>query len=255
MEEGHRTFNIKHFLIIIFILLIILAVVLSINQFTLRKEYEPPTAAVDMLPRYRLLDLDYIETDGVSRDWIEDAKMILEGAKKQVEIGAKNIMLMPDEPNYYHEGDPPQHMALSTDIIARAYKAAGYDLRELVHEDITQNFDQYPLRELWGQSYADPNIDYRRIQNLEIFFRRNALELTASFDPSDEENLEQWLPGDVVFFDMSRDGYTDNAGIISDNTTRLGIPKVIYNHSYPGYTCEENILGQEMVTGHYRYPR
>jgi len=146
-------------------------------------------------------------------------------------------------------------LALCTDIIARAFKQAGYDLRELVNEDIVQNFDQYPLKKIWNQSYADPNIDYRRIQNLEIFFRRNARALTTHFDPSDKKNLQQWLPGDVVFFDMNRDGYTDNVGIISDNTTRAGVPKVIYNYVEPGYTCQEDILGQELVTGHYRYPK
>ncbi len=250
----YKIFNIKHFLIIIFVLLIILAIVLSITQFSFSKEYEPPTAAADNLPRYRLLDLDYLEVDGVDQDWIEIAKRILEGAKNQLEIEARNIMLVPGEPNYYQGGDPPPDLALCTDIIARAYNHAGYDLSELVHQDIVQNFDQYPLMQIWGQRHPDPNIDYRRIQNLEIFFKNNAMALTSQFNPSDQRNLKQWLPGDIVFFDMNGDGYTDNVGIISDSTTRMGIPKVIYNHSFPGYTCEENILGQEQVTGHYRYP-
>ncbi len=253
MEQTHSKFNIKHLLIIILILIIILAVVLSITQFTLSKEYEPPTAAADILPRYRSLDLDHIAISGLDPEWVEAAKKIVAGAKKQVDIQARNIMLLPEEPNYYQGGDPPQDIAMSTDIIARAYGHAGFDLRELVHQDIVSAFDQYPLRQLWGQRYADPNIDYRRIQNMEVFFNRNAEALTTDFNPSNKRNLDQWLPGNVVFFDMSRDGFTDNVGIISDNTTRAGIPKVIYNYSFPGHTCEENILGQEKVTGHYRY--
>ncbi len=254
MEQAPKTFNIKHLLIIILVLVIILGIVLSITQFTLRKEYEPPTALAEILPRYRLLDLDYMDIQGMDQQRIEVAKKIVEGAKEQLKIEAKNILLDPDEPNYYQDGDPPQNLAVGPDIIARAYKHAGYDLRQLVHEDIVENFDQYPLRQIWGQQYADPNIDYRRIQNLEIFFERNARALTPHFEPSDRANLDQWLPGDVVFFDMSRDGFTDSVGIISDETTRAGIPKVIFNHTFPGFTCQENILAQEHITGHYRYP-
>ena len=70
----------------------------------------------------------------------------------------------------------------------------------------------------------------------------------------DEENLNSWLPGDVVFFDMVGDGRTDNVGIISDNTTRSGIPKVVYNYIDPGYTVENDILKEKVITGHYRFP-
>ncbi len=107
---------------------------------------------------------------------------------------------------------------------------------------------------IWRQRFADSNIDYRRIQNLKVFFERNAKSLITSFDYADYSNLSQWLAGDVVFFDMDGDGYTDNVGIISDFTTRKGVPKVIYNHIDPGYTVEDDILGKKSITGHYMYP-
>jgi uncharacterized protein YijF (DUF1287 family) len=78
--------------------------------------------------------------------------------------------------------------------------------------------------------------------------------MIAVFDFSDIKNLEQWLPGDIVFFDMDRDGYTDNVGIISDFTIRKGTPKVIYNYIDPGYTVQRDILGTSLIKGHYRYP-
>ena len=78
--------------------------------------------------------------------------------------------------------------------------------------------------------------------------------MVAVFDLSDIANLEQWLPGDIVFFDMDRDGFTDNVGIISDFTTRKGIPKIIYNYIDPGYTVERDILSSSSIKGHYRYP-
>ncbi|OQA20719.1 MAG: hypothetical protein BWY60_01093 [Actinobacteria bacterium ADurb.Bin346] len=255
METYNKRFNLKHLLIIIFILVIVLAIVISISQFTFRKEYQPPTALINMLPRYRVIDMDNIpiksDKDG---DGINDQKDILMGAKSQLIEPAVNIFSEGlNETNYYNGGDPPPGLAVCTDIIARAFKAAGFDIRQLVYEDIRDNFSEYPLRTLWGQTRPDKDIDYRRIQNLEIFFKRNAKALTLTFNYTSEQDLMKWLPGDIVFFDMDRDGYTDNAGIISDFTTRKGIPKIIYNYIDPGHTIESEILTTAKITGHYRW--
>ena len=256
METSSRRFNIRHLLVIIFILILILAITISISQFTFRKTYTPPTSLVLLLPRFRLIDMENTGIDSDrDMDGINDQKDILEGAKMQLVDPAVNIFSEGvDEPNYYNGGDPPPDFALCTDIIARAFKNAGFDLSGLVNIDIENNFDQYPLKKLWGQNFADPNIDYRRIQNLEIFFRRNATSLLTVFDYTDIDNLNKWLPGDVIFFDMDDDGYSDNAGILSDFTTRKGITKVIYNYIDPGFTVERDILSTKKITGHYRYP-
>jgi len=248
--------NLRALLLVILILIIILAVVISFSQFTFKKEYPPPTSLQALLPRFRLIDMDKagIETDR-DKDGINDQEDIMLGAKKQLADPAVNIFSEGvDEPNYYNGGDPPLGFALCTDIIARAFKEAGFDLMQLVDDDITENFYEYPLQKIWGQRYPDANIDYRRIQNLEVFFARNAEELNITFKPEDTDNLVQWLPGDIAFFDMDKDGHTDNCGIISDFTTRKGIPKIIYNYIDPGYTVEIDILGQSVITGHYRYP-
>ncbi len=237
------------------VLVILIAVIVSINRFSFKEEYQPPTALAGELPRFRLIDMDYtgIITDE-DEDGISDQKDILLGAVKQLEDPAGNIFLEEDESNYYEGGDPPRHLANCTDIIARAFLDAGFNIRDMVNEDIIENFDKYPLKGIWGQEASDPNIDYRRIQNLEIFFKRNARVLGINFSASNEENLLSWFPGDIVFFDMGRDGFSDSAGIISDKTTRDGIPKVIYNYNEPGYTVEKDILREEVITGHYRFP-
>ncbi len=233
-------------------LLIALAVVISIRSFSFKKKYQPSTALAEVLPRFRLIDMNDlgIRTDQ-DNDGINDQEDIMLGAKKQLTIPAVNIFSEGiDETNYYAGGDPPADLAISTDIIARAFLEAGFILKDLVYEDISNNFNEYPLRKNWGQTTCDPNIDYRRIQNMEIFFSRNALSLGIIFD----ENLDSWFPGDIVFFDMNRDGFTDCASIISDSTTRDGIPKIIYNYIEPGYTVEEDIIKERTVMGHYRYP-
>lgn len=237
------------------VLIIVIAVIVSINRFSFKEEFQPPTALAGELPRFRLIDMDYtgIETDK-DRDGINDQEDILLGAKGQLKDPAGNIFLKEEESNYYEGGDPPPHLANSTDIIARAFLEAGFKLRDLVDEDIINNFGEYPLREIWNQESSDPNIDYRRIQNLEIFFKRNARVLGVNFSASNEENLFSWFPGDIVFFDMSHNGFSDNIGIISDKTTRDGVPKVIYNYNEPGYTVEKDILREEIIKGHYRFP-
>ena len=237
-------------------LVIVIAVIISVNQFSFKKEYEPGTALADKLPRYRLVDMDNTGITGdADEDGINNQKDIMLDAKKQLGNPAKNISLEEGETNYYQGGDPPEDLADCTDIIVRAFFEAGFSLKDLVYEDIKENFGQYPIKEIWNRSFCDPNIDYRRIQNLEIFFNRNARDLDILFNASDEQNLNSWLPGDVVFFDMDRDGYSDNVGIISDNTTRDGVPKVVYNYKDPGYTVEKDILKEKIITGHYRFPK
>ena len=256
MEEERRRFNIKHLLLIILVLVIALAIVVSIRGFSFRKKYEPGPALSGFLPRFRLIDMDSlgISTDE-DNDGINDQEDIMLGAKKQLVRPATNIFTLgSDESNYYAGGDPPPDIAISTDIVYRAFLEAGFTLRDLVDEDIASNFDKYPLRKNWGQTSTDPNIDYRRIQNLEIFFSRNSLSLGTVFNRNDAAGLESWYPGDILFFDMDGDGFTDCAAILSDTTTRDGVPKVIYNYIEPGYTVEEDMLGQKPLTGHYRYP-
>ncbi len=252
MAKSYRG---TYLIIIMLILFVTFIVILSTGQYSFRDTFEPETALSGILPRYRLLELDEIDvkTD-FNKNGNNDSKDIVLGARKQLEIKSKNIFIEgSQEPNYYKDGDPPDEWALNTDIIARAFKEAGYDLRILINEDIKENFDQYPLQKLWNQRVTDIDIDYRRIQNMEIFFQRNAISLITDFNSTDLKNLEKWFPGDVVFFDMNKDGYTDNVGIITNNTTRNGTPKIIYNYIEPGYTVEENILESKIITGHYRF--
>ena len=52
-------------------------------------------------------------------------------------------------------------------------KAAGYDLMELVSEDIAAHPDDYDIEE------PDKNIDFRRVKNLKVYFKNNAISLTT----------------------------------------------------------------------------
>ena len=72
----------------------------------------------------------------------------------------------------YPGGDVPESIGVCTDLIIRAYRRVGVDLQVEVHEDMKRGFGAYP--QLWGMSRPDPNIDHRRVPNLQTFFRRAA---------------------------------------------------------------------------------
>lgn len=130
-----------------------------------------------------------------------------------------------------------------TDVVVRAYRSAGIDLQQLVHEDMKANFRQYPQN--WGLSGTDSNIDHRRVPNLVRFFQRHGQTLTTS---TDEDYLNEWKWGDVVFWRFSNG--LDHCGIISDRTNEDGLPLAIHN---AGMALEEDSLNRWEITGHYRY--
>lgn len=80
----------------------------------------------------------------------------------------------------YPGGDVPADIGVCTDVVIRTYRTIGSDLQQLVHEDMIQNFSDYPSKRIWGLSRTDRNIDHRRVANLQIFFSRFGEKLAIS---------------------------------------------------------------------------
>ena len=70
----------------------------------------------------------------------------------------------------YPNGDVPDDVGVCTDLVIRSYRKLGIDLQKDIHEDMKENFGMYP--KLWGLSKPDPNIDHRRVPNLQTLFKR-----------------------------------------------------------------------------------
>ena len=166
-------------------------------------------------------------------DGIDDYTDILQGAKIEAENKPKY------KSAYYSGGYPPDDEGVCTDVIWRSLKNAGYSLKDMVDEDIKNNIEEY-LR-VGGK--PDPNIDFRRVPNLKVYFERNQISLTT-----DLSKIEEWQPGDIVVFGSK------HIGIISDKRNKDGIPYLIHNANQP--LREENALElyneYEPITGHYR---
>src|SRR5947207_6175109 len=84
-------------------------------------------------------------------------KLIIDGAIDQV---GKTTGY---DPSYqkldYPNGDVPIETGVCSDVIVRAFRKAGLDLQQDVHEDMQANFSAYPAK--WGLKGPDTNIDHR----------------------------------------------------------------------------------------------
>lgn len=220
IEQARKTVS-KTFIYIVIIVIFTVAVLFVMDYYNLiPKEY------------YKASDFGiktiYSKTD-FDNDKIDDYSDFVLGARKD----ANNHPTYVSE--YYGDSYPPDNEGTCTDTIWRAFKNAGYSLRDMVNNDIKNNKRDYPSIE-----YIDINIDFRRVNNLEIFFSKYALNLTLNY-----KEIDKWQPGDIVIFENK------HIGIISDRRNADGIPYVIHNGGQP--VREEDFLTKMEITGHYRF--
>ena len=142
----------------------------------------------------------------------------------------------------YPMGDVPADRGVCTDVIIRAYRAVGIDLQVLVHEDMRAHFAAYPAH--WGLARPDPNIDHRRVPNLQKYFERAGARINGTRVASD------YLPGDVVTWSLP--GNLPHIGFVSDRSDDAsGRPLII--HNIGAGPVEDDILFAHPITGHYRF--
>ena len=142
----------------------------------------------------------------------------------------------------YPGGDVPASIGVCTDLIVRAYRGAGVDLQVRVHEDMKAAFGAYPR--LWGLSRADPNIDHRRVPNLQAYLRRRGAQLPVSSDPGD------YLPGDLVTWTLP--GNLPHIGLVTDRRSQGGERPLLAHNIGRGPQLED-MLFDYPISGHYRY--
>jgi hypothetical protein len=144
----------------------------------------------------------------------------------------------------YPNGDVPADKGVCTDVVIRAYRKLGIDLQKLVHEDMQAHFSSYP--KLWGLKKTDANIDHRRVQNLMVFFKKFGKEKTTATTPA------QYLPGDIVVWDVGQTKSTLHIGIVSN---KINFSRSYYQvvHNIGGGQVLENVLFEYPIKGHYSF--
>ncbi|MEH6630942.1 MAG: DUF1287 domain-containing protein [Halopseudomonas aestusnigri] len=145
----------------------------------------------------------------------------------------------------YPGGDVPADIGVCSDVVIRSYRALDIDLQKLVHEDMRASFASYP--KIWGLKSTDRNIDHRRVPNLRVFFTRHGQSIDPTRDPAN------YLPGDLVSWNLKESGSLPHIGIISDQKSADGVPLVV--HNIGAGPKLQNMLFDYKITGHYRYKK
>lgn len=203
----------------IVIFTIIVLTIMNKNNLVPKEYYKASDFKVKTI--YGTVDYD--------NDKIDDYTDFVLGARIDAENNPKYVS------KYYDNSYPPDNEGTCTDTIWRAFKNAGYSLRDMVNQDILNYPNDYP-----NIKKPDINIDFRRVINLNIFFSKYAISLTLN-----PNEIENWQPGDIVVFE------NNHIGIISDRRNENGITYVIHNGGQKNR--EEDYLTKSEITAHYRF--
>ncbi len=141
----------------------------------------------------------------------------------------------------YPGGDVPDGTGVCTEVLIRSYRALGIDLQKDVHEDMAAAFSAYPKR--WGLSGPDPNIDHRRVPNLEVFFTRRGERLPIT------DAAKDYQPGDLVSWMV---GPLPHIGIVVPVRSTDGLRFKVVHNIGRGPELEDMLFDYPIV-GHFRY--
>ena len=204
------------------ILSILIISMLTVTLYSL--DFKKTYTDKDFNIKYIKSSVDF-DADG-SEDYLD----FLIGAKKD----AKNHPKYNGQ--YYAGGYPPDNIGVCTDVIWRAFKEAGYSLRDMMDKDIKESIDSYN-----EVKKRDNNIDFRRVKNLKVFFDKYAQILSV-----DIEKIQTWQAGDIVIFKNAK-----HIGVVSNKRNKKGHPYIIHNGGQ--IRREEDILSKSKVLSHYRF--
>lgn len=146
----------------------------------------------------------------------------------------------------YPNGDVPKNKGVCTDVVIRAYRKLGIDLQKEVHEDLKANFSLYHNLKRWGLKKPDPNIDHRRVPNLEVFFGRKGKKLAVTDNASDYKTgeLVTWMIG----------GKLPHIGIVTHKKSADGKRPLLVHNVGRGQVLEDCLFAYEIV-GHFSYAK
>lgn len=184
----------------------------------------------------RLLTVLLFFYGSTTSSWALSASQLVLDARSQI---GKTLSYDPAYTKLsYPMGDVPIIKGVCTDVVIRALRHQGIDLQTKIHEDMKQNFKQYPQK--WGLKAPDKNIDHRRVPNIATYFTRQGYAVRGDYQA-----------GDIVTWDLGK-GLV-HIGIVSDKHTIFNKTPLIIHNIGRG-TQEEDILYRFKITGHYRIP-
>ncbi len=228
-----------------------------ISELTLDITYgEPESRFMEDSDAYMTEEDSAIESDENQSNDIESHNL----SDIQRDIVLKALELLDEDIKYGYDvfpdtGYPSSNVWISTDVISVTLRDCGYDLMDLIYEDMNEHKEDYPM-DIKGRKTAIKYIDFRDVFFQEQFFKRNALTtLPVEYDKENEDNSFLWQPGDIVYFQFDENNpYKDLGGFISPHKNNDGIPLVIMISKEFGKVREVDKLMEYKIVGHFRYP-
>lgn len=137
----------------------------------------------------------------------------------------------------YPMGDISISKGVCTDVIVRALRGLKIDLQERIFKDKKH----YPKRYkgLYYTDRLDPNIDHRRVKNMQAYFLSRGYRVQGEFKA-----------GDIVVWKLPGKKNLDHIGICSDKKNANGEPLVFHNIN--AGAKEEDVLKAYKIVDHFR---
>jgi uncharacterized protein YijF (DUF1287 family) len=175
------------------------------------------------------------------KELLNPSHPLVDSARNQIGV----VVIYDGKP--FQGGYPPNDRGVCTDVIDRAMRANGYQLKDAIDTDFKKNPGRYP-----GPFAGDLN--FRRVRNLRIFFNNHAKKLsTCTADSCFKQGV--WKAGDIVTYEQMSGGLWHIA-IISNkyelNENGVKIPYIIHNAG-SGTQEEFSLLTWPTpINGHFR---
>ena len=138
----------------------------------------------------------------------------------------------------YPMGDIPISKGVCTDVIVRAFRGLNIDLQERIYKDKKKFPKRY--KGLYYTDKLDPNIDHRRVKNIQAYLLSRGYRVNDTFKS-----------GDIVVWKLKgKTKMLDHIGICSDKNNRHGEPLIVHNIN--SGVKEEDVLRRYKIVDHFR---
>ena len=138
----------------------------------------------------------------------------------------------------YPMGDIPLSKGVCTDVIVRAFRGLNIDLQERIYRDKKKFPKRY--KGLYYTDKLDPNIDHRRVKNIQKYLISRGYRVNDIFKP-----------GDIVVWKLQgKTKLLDHIGICSDKSNAHGEPLILHNIN--SGVKEEDELRTYKIVDHFR---
>ena len=137
----------------------------------------------------------------------------------------------------YPMGDISISKGVCTDVIVRALRGLKIDLQERIFKDKKYHPKRY--KGLYYTDKLDPNIDHRRVKNIQAYLLSRGYRVQGEFKA-----------GDIVLWKLPGKKNLDHIGICSDKKNAKGEPLVFHNIN--AGAKEEDVLKAYKIVDHFR---